>query len=133
MHHSTMYSVTESLIDAFVPLFNRTIIDLKAPGYLNQRIHLVDFARDPFIQRDPDNFRPPEQQADESLLNHNGQYQNFMFVDLKKEFWNTGLQMVLHLRDINLCPEHPIYEGEEWHVQDQTVLPFSLSDCRYQV
>lgn len=121
LHHSALYSVTERLIDAFIPLFDRTIIDLKAPGYLNQRIHLVDFARDPFIQRDPDSFRPPEQRADESLLNGDNRYQNFMFVDLKKEFWNTGLQMVLHLRDIDLLPEHPEYEGDEWHVQGQTV------------
>jgi len=121
LRHRALYVVTERLIDAVIPVFNRTIIDLKAPGYLNQRIHLVDFARHPFIKRDPDTFRPPEQRADESFLDENGQFQRSMFVDLKKEFWNTGLQMVLHLRDIELSPEGPEYEGEEWHVQGQTV------------
>ena len=29
--------------------------------------------------------------------------------------------MVLQVRDINLTPDHPTYEGEEWHIQGQTV------------
>lgn len=125
LHHPTLYNVTERLMDAVIPLFNRTVIDLKAPGYLNQRIHLVDFARHPFIKRGPDDFRPPEQRAAESFLDENGQFQRSMFVDLKKEFWNTGLQMILHLRDIELTPEKPEYGGDEWHVQGQTVFPSS--------
>jgi len=128
LRHRALYNVSERLIDAVIPVFNRTIIDLKAPGYLNQRIHLVDFARHPFIKCDPDDFRPPEQGANESFLDENGRFQRSMFVDLKREFWNIGLQMVLHLRDIELSPENPEYEGEEWHVQGQTVIfPSSIS------
>lgn len=118
---SDLYGVAEKLIDAFIPLFNRVLVDAKAPGWLNQRIHLVSFGRDPFIKRDPSNFRPPEQRAYQNFLDDNGGYQQFMLVDLKKEFWNVGLQMILQLRDINLSPEHPEYGGEDWHVQGQTV------------
>jgi len=132
LRHRALYNVTARLIDALIPVFNRTIIDLKAPGYLNQRIRLVDFARHPFIKRDPDGFRPPEQRAEESFLDEDGRFQRSMFVDLKKEFWNTGLQMILHLRDIELSPENPEYEGEEWHVQGQTVSrSFSLILLRF--
>lgn len=81
----------------------------------------MDFARDPFIKREPESFRPPEQRADRSFLNEYSQFQKYMFVDLKKEFWNTGLQMILHLRDIELSPKSPAFVGEEWHIQGQTV------------
>jgi len=121
LRHRALYNVTARLIDTVIPVFNRTIVDLKAPGYLNQRIRLVDFARHPFIKRDPDGFRPPEQRAEKSFLDEDGRFQRSMFVDLKKEFWNTGLQMILHLRDIELLPENPGYGGEEWHIQGQTV------------
>ncbi|KAL8953680.1 MAG: hypothetical protein Q9222_000464 [Ikaeria aurantiellina] len=120
LRHSRLYHVTERLIDAVMPLFNRTIIDLKAPGYRNQRIHLVDFGCHPFIDRNPSSFRPPEQRADPQHLNDEAQYQDFIFVDLKKEFWNVGLQMILHLRDINLTAGNPEFVGEQWHVQGQT-------------
>ena len=121
--HPDFYKAIEGLIDIFIPTFNRVIIDLKDPGYFNQRIHLVEFGRDPFIKREPDNFRPPEQRAWGNFLDNDGHFHISMFVDLKKEFWNTGLQMVLHLQDIELSPDNPMFGGEEFHVQGQTVLP----------
>ncbi|KAL8764660.1 MAG: hypothetical protein Q9194_006909, partial [Teloschistes cf. exilis] len=118
--HSALYGQVEILIDHLVPLFNRTLIDLKAPGYQNQRIHLVRFGRNPFIKREPPAFRPPEQRAYEQWLDRDGRYKSSIFVDLKREFWNVGVQMVLQIREINLAPHHPKYDGEEWHVQGQT-------------
>ena len=116
------YNEMESLIDNLLPIFNRTIIDLKAPGYRNQLIHLVRFGRTPFIDREPGPFRPPEQRTFEKWRNQKGQYKSSSFVDLKKEFWNIGLQMVLHVRVISLTPLNPSHAGEEWHVEGQTVL-----------
>ena len=117
----------ESLTDNLLPIFNRTLIDLKAPGYRNQRIHLVRFGRTPFVNREPGSFRPPEQRAFEKWRNHKGQYKSSILVDLKKEFWNIGLQMVLHVQEISLTPLNPSYAGEKWHVQGQTVL--YLNSC----
>ncbi len=71
------------------------------------------------IQREPGAFCPPEQRAHVKWLDRQGRYQDFIFVDLKKEFWNIGIQMVLTLQDINLTPEAPQYEGEEWHIHGQ--------------
>ncbi|KAL8799657.1 MAG: hypothetical protein Q9182_005727 [Xanthomendoza sp. 2 TL-2023] len=121
IRNSALYSHAEILIDHLLPLFNRALIDLKAPGYQNQRIHLVRFGRDPFIKREPPAFRPPEQRAYTDWLNLEGQYRSSIFVDLKREFWNIGLQMVLQIREITLTPEHPEFDGDEWHVQGQTV------------
>ncbi|KAL8803834.1 MAG: hypothetical protein Q9200_006061 [Gallowayella weberi] len=120
IRNSALYGQVEILINHLLPLFNRTLIHLKAPGYQNQRIHLVRFGRDPFIKREPPAFRPPEQRAYRDWLNPEGQYRSSIFVDLKREFWNVGLQMVLQIREIILTPEHPGYDGEEWHVQGQT-------------
>ncbi|KAL8662433.1 MAG: hypothetical protein Q9202_004754 [Teloschistes flavicans] len=120
IRHSTLYGQIEILIDQLLPLFNRTLIDLKAPGYQNQRIHLVRFGRHPFIKREPPAFRPPEQRSYEEWLDREGRYKSSIFVDLKREFWNCGVQMVLQIREINLTPDHPKYDGEEWHVQGQT-------------
>lgn len=61
--HRSLYNITETLIDRFLPLYNHTLIDLKAPGWQNQRMHLAVLGRDPMIQREPDSFRPPEQRA----------------------------------------------------------------------
>lgn len=119
--HSFLYEQVETLIDHLIPLFNRTLIDLKAPGYHNQRIHLVSFGRDPFIDREPGPFRPPEQRTYSKYLNNDDGYQDWILVDLKREFWNTGVQLVLHVQEINLTPDKPKYGGEEWHVQGRTV------------
>ncbi|KAL8715363.1 MAG: hypothetical protein Q9220_000696 [cf. Caloplaca sp. 1 TL-2023] len=126
LRHSQLYHIIEQFIDVVIPLFNRSIINLKAPGYQNQRLHLVDFGRRPFIDRNLGSFRPPEQRACDQYLNDEGQYQDFMFVDLKREFWNVGLQMVLHLHDTDITPENPKFLGEQWHVQGQTVQPLGV-------
>ena len=119
MTHQNFYSTLEQLIDSLLPLFNHTLIDLKAPGYQNQRFHLAELGREPMIIRDPGPFRPPEHRARAQWLHHQGGYQDFIFVDLKREFWNIGLQMVLQMRDINLTPEQSDYKCEDWHVKGQ--------------
>ena len=124
--HSPIYKVTEKLIDILIPLFNRTLIDLKAPGYRNQRIHLAELGRDLFINREPYPFRPPEQRSYDKYLDAQKRYQDFIFVDLKKEFWNAGVQMVMQLQDVNLSPDNPEYDGQEWHVHGQNVRSPSL-------
>ncbi|KAL8774321.1 MAG: hypothetical protein Q9209_001072 [Squamulea sp. 1 TL-2023] len=115
-----LYRHIEVLVDDLLPLFNRTLVDLKAPGYRNQRIHLVRFGRNPFIMREPGLFRPPEQRTYNRWLNNSDQYQNSIFVDLKREYWNIGLQMILQIREINLTPSRSKCDSEEWHVQGQT-------------
>ncbi|KAL8763529.1 MAG: hypothetical protein Q9194_007315 [Teloschistes cf. exilis] len=84
------------------------------------RIHLVRFGRHPFINREPLAFRPPEQRAYEQWLDRDGRYKSSIFVDLKREFWNIGVQMVLQVREIDLTPDHPKCDSQEWHVQGQT-------------
>ena len=118
--HHGFYNTLERLIDALLPLFNRTLIDLNAPGYQNQRFHLASLFRETMIKREPGPFQPPEQRARAQWLDHQGRYSDFIFADVKREFWNIGLQMVLQMREINLSQDSSsTYDGEEWHVAGQ--------------
>lgn len=105
--HSALYRIIEHLFDDLVPLFNRSLVDTKAPGYQNQHIHLADITRDTVIKRDPDCFRPPEQRSYTEYVKRLNQFHGFIFVDLRKKFWNSGLQMVLQMQDINLTLAKP--------------------------
>lgn len=118
-NHKSFYNAVEKIIDATIPMFNRTLIESKAPGFENVRLHVAVLGREPMIKKDVDDFQPAEQRAYKTWLDPQGRWQDYIFVDLKKEFWNVGLQMVLHVQDINLTPEQPRFEGEDWHVQGQ--------------
>ena len=117
--HHAFYNTIKALIDVTIPMFNCTIMALKAPGYENARLHVAVLGRDPMIKKDVDAFRPPGQRAIIDYADAQGRFRDWLFVDLKKEFWNIGLQFVLHIQDINLVPNHPGFKGEEWHVQGQ--------------
>ncbi len=118
-HHQSFYNTLEKFIDAVIPMLNRSLIQLKAPDYENIRLHVAVMGREPLIQKDVDDFRPPEQRATKTWIDSQGRWRGFIFVDLKKEFWNIGLQMVLNIQEITLTPQKTSYEGEEWQVQGQ--------------
>jgi hypothetical protein len=42
-------------------------------------------------------------------------------LDLKKEFGQRGLQVIVKLANIHLTPEKPTYDGGTWHVEGQLV------------
>ena len=102
-------------------MFNRTLMDLKASTFENQRFHVAVLGRNPMIVLEPRQFRPPEQRATRSWLDPQGRFHDWLFVDLQKEFWNIGIQMVLRVTEVHLTPDNPRYEGEDWHVEGQMV------------
>ena len=120
-HHRALYHATQDLIETCIPLFDRTLIDLKAPGYRNQRMHLAMIDRDPVIVYEPGPFRPPERSGRHinAYLDNNGRYDPAIFVDLKRELWNIGLQMILEMQDIDLTAANPEFSGD-WHIQGQS-------------
>jgi hypothetical protein len=42
-------------------------------------------------------------------------------VDLRKDFGENGLQVIVKLANIHLTPEKPEYNGGTWHVEGQLV------------
>ena len=119
--HPTFYNILEAVIEQVIPLFDRSLIDLKAPGWQNQRFHVAELGRNPEIVKEPGDFRPPVQRSTRQNLDSQGHYRDDIFVDLKREFWNIGLQLVLKITKINLELGKPEYEGEDWHIEGQMV------------
>ncbi|KAL8823632.1 MAG: hypothetical protein Q9191_005684 [Dirinaria sp. TL-2023a] len=116
----SFYSILEKLIDTTIPMFNETLIELKAPGYQDQRFHVAELGREPMIVKEPGAFRPPEQRTPvRDFVDSEGHYRDWLFINLKKEFWNVGLQFVLRVTEVKLDPEKTKYEGEEWHIEGQ--------------
>ena len=48
-------------------------------------------------------------------------------VDLKREFGDRGLQIIVKLSSIHLTPENPSYGGGTWHVEGQLVRVHQIS------
>ena len=119
MKHRNIYNILESFIDKTIPMFNHSIMAIKAPSYENVRLHVAFMGREPFIKKDVDDFRPAEQRTVLDFADTQGRYRDWLRVDLKKEFWNIGLQYVPHVQEIILTPEESIFNGEDWHVQGQ--------------
>ena len=120
--HQDFYHVLETLIDATIPIFNEALIEAKAPNYKNIRLHVAVLSSDPYttvISKDVGNFTPPQRRNPGHFTDDQDRYCKWLFVDLRKEFWNTGLQMVCEVQEFDLSPNSTHYEGEDWHVQGQ--------------
>lgn len=130
-----MYAIIEEIISCAVPLWNLTLTPLKAQNLTYNRIQYygterehregdeVDEAneaddneleaiqRERVTQPEPGTFQPPEDfdEATQTL------------VDLKRDYSQTGLQVIVKLANIHLTPEKPEYEGGSWHVEGQLV------------
>ncbi|RFU29287.1 hypothetical protein B7463_g7047, partial [Scytalidium lignicola] len=77
------------------------------------------------IQPDAAKFRPP------SLPKHmkpmyfkpgTREIKEEIKVDLKRDYGERGLQIIVKLANIELAPEKPEYEGGSWHVEGQLTL-----------
>lgn len=100
-----------------------------APGYQGQRIRLLDYLTNSIKDLDSCPFQSPEQRYKRNrYLGHHERYQDPMFADLRKDFWNISCSFVLQIREINLLTGNPIYEGERlaW---PRTVERARLRDC----
>ena len=121
--HRGLYSATERLIASMLPLFEASLSALKTERLLAPRILPRSRKGDYFPNRQPGPYRAPELRADDKYLNENSEFSSSIFVDLRKEFWDVGIQLIIKLSSIELNSERPEYPGEEWHVQGQLVRP----------
>lgn len=58
-----------------------------------------------------DSFKPPNQVRPDECVN------------LREEFKDSGLQVIVKLASIELSPENPEYDGGSWHIEGQLVRP----------
>ena len=111
--NKVLYRLIERVIDAAIPLWNLTLGPLEScdwSSYLrvhyNRSFQYFNDVIDP-EQPEPDVFDPPTE-PDSTI-------------DLKKEYAESGLQIIVKLENIHLTPENPTYEGGSWHVEGQRV------------
>ena len=71
----------------------------------------------PTMKPEPEDFAPPRWDLNDDRTQSNDE----MRVDLKKEFSESGLQIIVKLANIHLTPEQPNYDGGKWHFEGQLV------------
>lgn len=145
-----LYEVVQKIIAKAMPLWNRTLgplstapnqfdngrIRFRAPEYgfyedddipedqMPARLvgedddaygeRFVEWATTVLVLPEPQNFSPEDiNDGDENTLN------------LREEFAERGLQVIVKLANIHLTPEKPEYGGGSWHVEGQLVSALS--------
>jgi hypothetical protein len=72
------------------------------------------------VKPEPGKFAPPPQRL--FYFSKDGkQTEDEKLVDLRKEYADRGLQIIVKLANIHLTPEKPYYDGGTWHVEGQLV------------
>jgi hypothetical protein len=129
-----LYQVIEKILTRTVPLWNQslTAVERREPDRITyDKVEYLpssepepraenesDWDDEDFLQRfeeweasqqvklpEPGEFAPP------SL--------NKVEIDLRKQYHDRGLQVIVKLANIELTPEKPEYEGGSWHIEGQ--------------
>ncbi|KAJ5747501.1 uncharacterized protein N7511_009197 [Penicillium nucicola] len=138
VEHQALYEVVEKIIARAIPLWNKS---LTSPSYdVGQRIpydtveYLDDCEhKDPRpVEKDFDNENEYWEKCDEwdaaQPIKQPEPYGRFKapdyqepgnWTDLRSEFRESGLQVMVKLANIELTPEDPEYEGGSWHIEGQ--------------
>ncbi|TFK71823.1 hypothetical protein BDN72DRAFT_837201 [Pluteus cervinus] len=145
--HPEVYRIIEDIITHLIPLWNASLTPLRSrPDYKRiscsgPEFHPIaeedypqqmagedendywdrrqNWERDTreLIRPEPTTFSPPSRASWDVLLP--GELKPEKVVDLKREFGDRGLQVIVKLANIHLTPEKPSYPGGTWHVEGQ--------------
>jgi len=140
--HKDLYDVIEKIIAEVIPLWNMTLTPLQKDMTIPPRIVYTSCDYDPDPYDMPEEERP-QQEEDEDEDDYNerlGEWEEEIrelilpepeeftprfapesALDLKNEFGQRGLQVIVKLANIHLTPEKPQYDGGTWHVEGQLV------------
>ncbi|KAF7968074.1 hypothetical protein HWV62_32065 [Athelia sp. TMB] len=126
-----LYDAIEKIIDKSIVLWDRTLdnrasnvrVPFDCPEYdvsalATDLIPAQEAGEDDYeyeqrvkelaiVLPEPTEFREPAEGDDEIIL------------DLRKDFGECGLQVIVKLANIHLTPEKPEYSGGSWHVEGQ--------------
>jgi hypothetical protein len=144
--YKSLYDTIERIIDLAIPLWNDLLTPL-AVGDSNPRIPYSTVEYDPDPENIPKEKRPqafpdevdtdfwerydrwdrdtrrvvrPEPGKFEVLPDTAGK------VNLKRDFAERGIQVIVKLANIHLTPEKPEYQGGTWHIEGQMVGAYIL-------
>ncbi|KAF8062260.1 hypothetical protein FPV67DRAFT_1672737 [Lyophyllum atratum] len=88
----------------------------------NERRHEWYEATRNVVQPEPETFKPsllPEHMHEEYYIDGTSEYKTEKLVDLRRDYGQRGLQIIVKLANIHLTPDKPEYEGGTWHVEGQ--------------
>ena len=140
--HADLYSALQRCIAKAIPLWDRTLSSTYVP--LKPRIDMKMTKYDYPQGRDPpdDFMRPGSDDIGETSVSdyqrrhqwerstrvlihpEPGRYNSSersveAKINLRKQFKDTGLQVIVKLANIELSPDKPEYEGGSWHIEGQ--------------
>lgn len=128
--HPELYSVIEKFIAKSIPLWNLTLTSTLAKRKARIPHEYTDYDH-------PSGTRPPEELGDDWDARENWEKTNRVLqrpeprdfesyqppvdeqVNLRKQYGEQGLQVIVKLATIELTVEKPTYDGGSWHVEGQ--------------
>ena len=132
-----LYGVIEKIIAKAIVLWNHTLDPLQ--GIRGEPRVRIPF-RDPEYGDIPLADRPAQEPGEDDYT-YEGRIRELTLIpppvaefedpeettlfDLRREFAERGLQVIVKLANIHLTPEKPEYRGGMWHVEGQLVGVFS--------
>lgn len=134
--HRDLYKAIEDILAKTIPLWDTTLTNAQA-DYSRISYHEVEFYEHPDPEPQPANDE--EENSDEFWDRHAawvnstpikkpepGEFEPpeirlYDKVDLRQQFAENGLQVIVKLANIELTPEKPEYEGGSWHIEGQLV------------
>jgi len=148
VHDIGMYSLVEEIIDAAISQWEFTLAPLHPDADpIRQRVQY-----DAVVYEDDPEYWPeeagPQAEIGEDEDTHNERryewYEESRILiqpepvdfspvarpepfDLREKFKDRGLQVIVKLANIQLTPDHSLYEGGSWHVEGQIVSIYFFS------
>jgi hypothetical protein len=135
--HADLYSVVEKIIDKAIPLWSRSLTPLIEHDFWTRIHYQVSFSKDPddVAEEDKPPRRDNETEDDyydrmwrwledyrETELPEPGKFSPKTpksIHDIRSEFAERGLQIIVKFANIELSPQKPDYDGGSWHVEGQ--------------
>ncbi|KIM72382.1 hypothetical protein PILCRDRAFT_99389 [Piloderma croceum F 1598] len=139
-HHKDLYGVIEKILAKVIPLWNMTLTPLQKDFTILPRIVYEECVYDPDPEDIPDEEKPQQEDGEDEddYYERLEQWENSIrklvlpepdefkprfapesVLDMRKEFGQRGLQVIVKLANIYLTGKKPIYNGGTWHVEGQ--------------
>ncbi|CAI7657007.1 unnamed protein product [Penicillium bialowiezense] len=133
VQHKALYGVIEELITRAIPLWNKSLSDIENPRIEYTEVEYGEHPDGPAPQEptEPDEDYDQNEFWESVSLWYNTQPvvqpepKDFVApradatVDLRKQFPDTKLQVIVKLANIELSPDKTTYDGGSWHIEGQ--------------
>jgi hypothetical protein len=159
-HHRELYRLVEDIIDASIPLWERTLVSaddlVDTPARITYTTGCT-YDPDPESWAEEDQIQPEEDEDEWDFMDRkrewirqtrkveqpepSEQFEPSVLerepLSLKEKYGDLPLQVIVKLANIELTPEKPEYEGGTWHVEGKRVRfvysPMSISQSPIDV